>query len=455
MRTQNSNIELLVYNKLNYFFYFLLILFWLAQFSSTPYDIKTLYPFMRIISSIMMNADLIGHNITFFEIILYLIVMFLLFTFRSYYVYNKFFLRFYFFSVLIVIISFLNPNNSFDKLKYLITDEPRMLLFYLLFLYTFAFLRKDILAVLLKKTFNIGGYIVVLIAVYILINFILGNGIEYIGGKTTLPHAEILNSMIIFQGLFFLHYLIYKKNKFLYFSILMAFIVFLSSRRTPVFVMIIFNVILLFYVNKLNINKTFRIIISTVLILFAAVFTMKSLGIDIQYHFSRITSIINIDTGSNELNNEKYMDDAGHFTQTRETFSTMFHDIANRFWGAGMRNEMNYVEGQSGYIHNNFVVVWSIYGFHMSIFIFCVLFAFLRNSVLFFIKPLTKLNLFKVTVLSVFSLIIIGDAFTGEYFFKHYVYVTQFVLVLCIFKIDETNIEYILPSEKETLNSKK
>ena len=102
-----------------------------------------------------------------------------------------------------------------------------------------------------------------------------------------------------------------------------------------------------------------------------------------------------------------------------------------------MRSGMNYVEGQSGYIHNSFVDVWAIYGLQMVLLYLFVFLIFLRKTVSFYIKKTSPSKMIIAAVTFTYFMIIIGTAFTGEYIFKNFYYATQFVLIISAFKISE------------------
>ena len=446
--TLNTSTESFVNKNTGFIFYALVIVFWLGQLWCSPYAsfdnnlaMGTPYshhlnPIMRIIDRVLDEPSLVGNRFSKYEVSLVVLALYIFMKFKNYMCREKFYVIFFGVSLLAVLVSLINPNNSFDKIKYLLTYQPRVLYVYILFLYTFTFLRSDVLSIILKKFFIVGSISAICLAVYSLFAFLIGKGPILFGHMTTLPNAEHLDWMSIFSAVFLALYFKDRKKIYLAYVLLFHLVVFFGDRRTQIGVLLASDVMLIAYYLKENLMLRLPRFLIPGLLLFLAVFVVVNvLDMDISYYYDRVCGI---------FFPERYYDarfsDGGHFDQTTTTFKTLLSNL-DKFWGAGMRNEMNYVEGQSGYIHNSFVDVWAIYGLHMVLFYLFVFLIFLRKTVSFYIKKTSPLKIIVAAVTFTYFMIIIGTAFTGEYIFKNFYYVTQFVLIISAFKINENTFK--------------
>lgn len=430
---ENAN---LFSRKFNIFFTGLIFLFWVGQFLTTPYSRVDIYPYMRIIDSYFSDSEVFGFKgITLNEMVIYALICYIFLSFRKYYVKDSFFWWFFWISFAMVLISFLNPNNKLTSIKYLITDEPRRFILYLILLFVFGFLRKDILAMVLRRFFVVGAYLAGILSIIWLGTFLLGFGVFFLYSKATLPHAEILNWFIVFQIFFLFLFFKTTRYRYLFLTLVLFIMIFFGDRRTPNMVMIMSNVAFIAYCYRLSIIRILKIILITVLLAGIFFSVLKKININTDYFMNRVTGVLVNE--NKETNQVKYYDDEGHLTQTLTTFGTMLANL-DRFWGGGFRNVMFPVEGQTAYIHNNFVVVWALYGLHLTLFLaLCFLIIGQRILNMFF-KARSYVNVIKTGIFIVFFFLIIGDAFTGEYFLKHVVYIPAFVLMLVTIKLDES-----------------
>jgi hypothetical protein len=445
-----TDIESVTKAKTGWVFYCLVVVFWLGQLWCSPYaeynnylDMGNQYaahlnPIMRIVDRILDDQSLVGNRFSLYEVSLVALACYILITFKDYRQPERSSIMFFGVSLFVVLLSLLNPNNSFNEVKYLITDEPRKLYLYLLFLYAFTFIRANVLAFILKKFFLIGSYAAIALAAYSLFYFLIGKGPLLNGSMTTLPNAQNLDLLIIFSSIFLALYLNSRKKIYLIYVILFHLVVIFGDRRTQTAELIASDLMLMFYDSKDNIGVKLTKCILPGMFVAGIVFIITWVAnIDVGYFLERFYSA---------LLPQKYYygwyGDAGHWEQTFTTFKTLFANL-DKFWGAGMRNEMNYVEGQSGYIHNSFVVVWAVYGLHMTLFYFFLLLLFLKRAVSFYFRDINASNMITASVVFTYLAIISGSAFTGEYVFKQFVYATQLVLIICSLKIDEESRLYI------------
>ena len=253
---------------------------------------------------------------------------------------------------------------------------------------------------------------------------------------TTLPNAEHLEWMSIFSAVFLALYFKDRKKIYLAYVFLFHLVVFSGDRRTQTIVLIASDVMLIaYYLKETPMRRLSRFLIPGLFLCFAVLVIVNVLNLDVSYHYDRVCGV---------FFPERYycsrFGPGGHIEQTTTTFQTLLSNL-DKFWGAGMRNKMNYVEGQTGYIHNSFVDVWAIYGLHMVLFYLFVLLIFLRKTISFYIMKTSPLKLVVAAVTFTYSMNIIGTAFTGEYIFKNFYYVTQFVLIISAFKLCDNIFE--------------
>jgi hypothetical protein len=433
----------------------LIILFWLGQIWTTPYYKRNDFldygynGIVMYIDSVLQENTLVGGRFSVFEVILFVLGSYLFYRYRGTGIEEKESRWFLLISFLAVFISFLNPNNSFDQFKYLFANDPRLLLFYFFLLFTFLSISKEHLWIILYNFVKYGFIIALTQGAISSALFIMGKGIYFIGSSTTLPNAEILNVLIILSTIALSLFAKTRRPAFLLFVLLIHFTVLFGDRRTPIIVMILSDLLIFIYYNKISVPAILKLLAIFVIIYAAYYLLLSYEKFDLGYHLARVYSIF---TSSYQ---GKYIDDMGHLEQTQATFATLLNNL-DKFWGAGMRNYYDYVEGQSVYIHNNFVVVWALYGLHMSLFLLYVLYTYLKHTVKMF-KESFVLHNHPVKAAVVFSsmMLLIGDAFTGDYFCKHFCYLSLFVFSITFLRLtteDEKKLLFMF-SGKRIMNS--
>lgn len=433
----------------------LIVLFWIGQIWTSPYYKKnnfTEYGYNSIIifcDTVMQENTLVGERFSIFEVVLFVLGCYLFYRYRGMGMEDKESRWFFVISFLVVFVSFLNPNNSFDQFKYIFANDPRILLFYVFLLFTFLSISKTHLWIILYYFLKYGFIIALTQGVISSSLFIMGKGIIFIRSSTTLPNAEILNVLIIFSTIALSLFAKTRKIAFLLFAILIHFTVLFGDRRTPIIVMILSDMMIFIYYNKITLSALLKLT-AVFVIIYAAYYLLLSYEkFDLEYHLARVYSIFSSSYQG------KYIDDMGHLEQTQATFTTLLNNL-DKFWGAGLRNYYDYVEGQSAYIHNNFVVVWALYGLHMSIFLLYVLYIYSKHTIRMFKESFISHN-HPVKAAVIFSsiMLLIGDAFTGDYFCKHFCYVSLFVFAISFLRLtaeDEKKMLLML-SGKRMLNS--
>lgn len=425
----------------------LIIIFWIGQIWTSPYYKKTdfeSYNFNGIISfidSILQENTLIGNRFSLYEVSLLLLGIILLKNYKGNGSDSKLLKNIFYISLLVVAISFLNPNNSITEIKYFFTNDPRLLLYFIFLLYVFLNLDRENLWGIIYYFIYYGLIVAVSQALVSSFLFITGNGIEYLGSSTVLPNSEILNVLIFFCSISLSLYFKTRQKRYLLVAILFHFTVIFSDRRTPILVMSLADILIFVYYNKVSLATLLRVIVIIVSITAFYLFFISNQQYDFEYHFLRIYSMFNTSAYQGE-----YLNDMGHLEQTARTFNTILTNLSH-FWGAGMRNTYFYVEGQSGYIHNNFAAVWALYGLHMTLYLMFILIVFVKISFQLIRKSFqTHPFPLKAAVIITSMFLLVGDAFTGEYFCKHFCYVSFFVLSLSFLRLTEEDEEKILLS---------
>jgi hypothetical protein len=437
--------------KISFFLKALIILFWLGQIWTSPYYKKENYldygynGIIIAIDAALQENTLVGQRFSLYEVVLFVLGIYLFIRYRGAGIEDKESRWFFIVSFFVVLISFLNPNNSFEQFKYLFANNPRLLLFYIFLLFTFLSIDKSHLCPVLYNFLKYGFIIALAQGVISSAYFILGKGIVFVGSTTTLPNAEILNVLILLSIIALSLFAKTKRIVFLLFTLIIHFTVFFANRRTPIIAMFLSDISLFIYYYRITLTSVLKLFALFILLYVLYYILLSYDKFNLEYHIARIYSIFSSSYYG------KNLDDMGHFEQTQITFATLLGNLG-QFWGAGMRNYYYYVEGQSSYIHNNFVVVWALYGLQMTLFLLYVLFVYIKHSIRMFKEPY-GLRSYPVKAAVVFSslMMLLGDAFTGEYFSKHFCFVSFFVLTITFLRLtaeDEDKIVLLFSGRK-------
>jgi len=420
-------------------------LFWIIQFWTTPYMngweyFKMNYnPLFGWLDRILQEDSLLGKRFALLEVILYLLLFLLIKNYGRNNLSERFSKRIFIVSLIVVIFCFINPNNSLDELKYFLSYEPRILIFFMIALYVFMSIPKEGL-IATSYYFILYGMIVgVSQAVVSTSLFLTGNGVKFLGSTTTIPHSEIVNVMVIFSAISLSFYMYSHRKLYLFLVVLFHITIFFADRRTPLSILMIIDLMILYYYRKTGSRLLIRTIaVAALFILIIYILNINS-TIDIEYFMLRIYAVFG---GKIQEYGDNFTD-MGHWEQTSATFATLFTNM-NVIWGGGLRNYMFYVAGQSGYIHNSFVAVWAYYGLAMTLYLFYSLFIFTKRSFMYLRESKKDYSHVLMAPIAIsYMMILAGDAFTGEYFSKHFVYSALFVLVLALMRLDEKEEKYI------------
>ncbi len=392
-------------------------------------------PLFGTLDNILQEDTLIGKRFALLELVLLLLGLFLVKNCGLNNLRERSSRKIFYISLIVVFICFINPNNSFDDIKYILSYQPRILIFFIFLLFIFMSVTKQGLTKVMYYFINYGIIIAVSQAVISTISFISGNGVKFLGSATTIPHAEIVNVMIIFCAVSLSLYLSSQKRIYLFLVLLFHITIFFADRRTPLAILLIIDLMVFYYYRKTGSKLLTKCIAASVLMVVVFYFLNEKTAIDIEYFILRIYAVFG---GSIKEYGDNFTD-MGHWEQTALTFSTMFSNL-DVFWGGGLRNYMFFVYGQSAYIHNSFAAVWAYYGIPMTIFLIYILYLFVMRSFKYLRESSKKYDhpLLAPIVFS-YMMILVGDAFTGEYFSKHFVYTALFVWILSFLRLN--NIE--------------
>ena len=423
----------------------LIVLFWIVQFWTSPYlrgdDFSKMNynPLLGRLDTLLQEETLLGERFAMMEVLFVILLIVLIKKYGLGRFTEQVSSKIFFIALFIVGLCFLNPNNSFDELKYLLSYAPRILIFFIVMLFVFMRLNKEGFVEVMHDFIYYGFWVGISQAAVSSLLFISGNGVKFLGSSTTIPHAEIVNVMVIFSSLALSLYLSSHRKVFLLIAILFHFTIFFADRRTPLAILIIIDLLILYYYRKTGSRLFFKGILAGGMLFGIYYLLNKETAIDIEYFFLRIYAVF----GGNIKEYGDNFTDMGHWEQTAQTFSTLFSNI-DIFWGGGMRNYMFFVQGQSAYVHNSFAAVWAYYGIPMTLFLFYLLFLFAKKTISYLRESGEKYSR-SITAPIIFSylMILAGDAFTGEYFSKHFVYAALFTLILSFFRLNEEDEKVI------------
>ena len=440
-------------NRLNNLgFNILAVLFWIAQIWA-PVDIYVTQGETTFLQRFFNSPFLFSKMLTPFEITVIFLSLFLLATFKGYYIKSKFFSWFFWLNIIIVILSLINPNNKLTFIYYFVGQGPRILYLFLLFLFAVTFLRNDIYNSFISKMFKIGSTIAVLLAIYSFILFLIGKGMIWSGRNVTISQGDTLEWMVIFQIIFFMLYFQYKRKKHLIISLLLFMILLFSYRRTGLLecIFIDFSMIVFQVVKIKSIFTKLKRILSYGFVLIILLFSLQYfLPENMIYDFGlRYLGAFSFFTDQN-IQYAEYSD-SGHMLQAITTTRTFFNNIG-RFWGSGYKSGGSYyVEGQSAAIHNSFVNAWATYGLYMTIYLLILTIIFILKSInIFFAKNQTieTYSFIKIAFIFYLALFFIVGWSNGQSFLGYIQYLTKFVLLVSLLKLDKSYINRQLHIKK-------
>lgn len=415
-----------------------ILLFWIGQIWTTPYLTGSEFtnlnynPLFRPLDSLLQEATLIGKRFALYEAALVILLVLIVRNHSLGGLREKDGRRIFIVSFITVIICFLNPNNSFEEIKYLLSYQPRILLYFTASLFIFLSVEKQRLVPLLYYFIFYGFIIAFLQAALSSALFFMGKGVIFLNTTATLPNAEILNVMIIFSALALSLYLYSHNKKYLLLAFLFHVTIFFADRRTPMMVLIATDIILLFYFRRMGSRLIFKGMLVGALAVGMFYFLSSKTSVDLEYYFLRIYGVV---SGNVQAYGDRFTD-MGHWQQTKLTFITMLNNL-NIFWGGGLRNDMFYVYGQSAYIHNSLAAVWALNGLPMTFYLIYIIFVFAKKGIMYIIESSRMKNrIILAPVVFAYIMILIGDLFTGEFFSKHFVYAALFVLALSFLRLE-------------------
>ena len=222
--------------------------------------------------------------------------------------------------------------------------------------------------------FNNITYIYNIILIFLLIRFILLLAM-YFSGKTITSYynsicAEIDTTFIIaFFFIFsFTKYIIYKKNKFIFLSIFLLLIEFLTYRRSGLLIALGSSVMLIsIYLlkHKKLFYKASAIIL--ILLIYYSLTNIENINIDMKYKKYLYRTLSAVMPNSSFAGGQEFTDSGHH----KETELTIYHAFKNpKFWGRGYgKSDISiYLEGQSSSIHNVYADITVRYGIFITLF---------------------------------------------------------------------------------------
>jgi hypothetical protein len=325
---------------------------------------------------------------------------FLLFKrYKNYYTIDSFGRSFIFVSSIVFILIIINPNNNFTSLKQAILGYDQKCFYtYIVFFSSIYFLPPKFIYIVVKSLFVSGikiGFSILVIALWY---YLFDKGLMLFGHKSTIVHADILQTLSIFAIiLMFLFYTEKKKRNLLYVSIIML-TVFLSFRRSAFWFFVITAIIITYYLllNRLVLKRTlgYVVIVGASSVLLIGIFNSESF--DLNYYFQRQLAAFAFFTNDKFGSKNIYLTDSNHIFSSIESSKFIYHSIFNNFWGNGINisfmDSSNNVFGASrGGTHNSFAFVVIRYGVFMLIYYIFIIHKLL--AVLISNRKLVKLTM--------------------------------------------------------------
>ena len=316
---------------------------------------------------------------TFYEIIVIVLSCVLILKCKPSYKYGNGTSKFLFIGTVIAIfITLFNPNNSFNLIELLFSEEIRKFYILVLFLYAVLFLKQEIRSKIVYAFWKIGIWTVLIGTLYYLLRYLSGNGMVWLGREVTLTYSDTLRLLSLVQIVFLTIYLQTSKTRHLLISLILLFALFFSFRRANLYLALIVDGIMIFAYFIVNTEKRRLIFISLsviVVVVLASTLVPRYLLEDVILRnvgiFSNYAGMRNADFAYS---------DSGHLAESIITTKYFLANFLYHFWGGGIGGRRIYTGEFSSKIHNSFVHVWSLYGLHLTIYYLVILVVLLRRS---------------------------------------------------------------------------
>ena len=368
----------------------LLYLFWFGNFFVTVALDSPNLGIDKIFNPVRDFYDTQINRFPGFEVITILLsfVIFLKFI-EHYSLQNKKIKIFIIFSFIFIILALLNPKNAFQAglIEFVTFRITRSLLFFALFSIVILLLNNQVRFYLMLLFFKTGLTVAVIKVSFDLISYFAGLGpLHSYGIRVSTFGGDILVWVGIFQVLTFIIYIYTRSKKYIFFSFLFLLTLILSYERTALFVPIISDALIFLYsiryldsLRRKSLYKKATLFSLIILFLIPVVLNTKK-GQDLYWRFSSAIQFTGVVTVPSTGSMAQYSDN-GHLRQSLLTTAYLLNH-GNLFWGGGLnRRDENYlfIYGQSqGGVHNNFVSMWQYFGIPGEIFLFFLIFYFLK-----------------------------------------------------------------------------
>ena len=317
------------------------------------------------------------------------------------------------FAFIAFVFRIINPNTGdvfkLFGLPLLSSISDYLFLFMLL---TFLSISKNLLKKVLDSLFYYVFVFSTISLIFLLTKYIFAMSTITRFGNISLtlnePETQFLFSFL--GAISFSIYLIYKKNKFLYFAILFLLVTFLSLQRStfiPGLLAIIFVAftIILKGIPRL-ISNSFKLTLAAIFLLLSVfAFAPES-----NFSFA-INRMIGMSKSTEEARNIAFSD-TGHWGQANLVFASILKQ--SPFWGIGYGNwkEDMYLEGQSSLIHNAYASIWKEHGIITLLFYLFIILVVVRHTIRI-IKIINVSNYKKYLIKLTACFYFLGYCFTG------------------------------------------
>lgn len=417
-------------------YYVLCFAFWFANFfCSTDYyqspDIPKVYAsFQEFLNK--------GTALTIKQLIIFAFLGFITFNYKFHYKgkYKFFFVI----SVVTIVLCYLNPENFSSSINIFFNYDSVNLIIYIWFLFIALFANEKQSYFLLKSLISRGIIVSTVICFIGIYNYLFGLEFIAFNQKITIPFADILLWLAIFQIITINAFFITKKQVYKYLAVLHFVVLFLSFRRTYFWVATIVSCIIIYF-HYYRTRKVSLLVRYSLIFVTAIFFLITIIGIDLDtyvYFIQRQLGVFN-DANTNDL----YLSDSGHLDQTLATTATLFNEGLDRFWGIGFTNAfaLNVQGSYLGYVHNSYVYVWAKHGMHMTIYLFFLLVYFARRVITVFknLKDSHNFNMIycSAAILILFILVSGWSTPMVSYIIYDITFLSQFVLLVWVFRISK------------------
>lgn len=393
------------------------------------------------------------NSLNVYNIVLILYLALTYFKYKPAFIAFKGFQLFFFIvTLLCLFLNVANPNNYEIRAIFFSIDQYIILIIIIIF----SVLNEEQFFDFIKSLFTAISIFLIIRAIILLVLWSVGKGQKgFFGVNSSVTESDTLITYYLFQSVFFMLFLIYKRTKYILVWGLFFLIQLFSYRRTNMLnsmIFVVFMYIIYSFFVKPDLNKVINVILIFSTIVLISIPIYNQLPLKQRIWVDRYLSAI---PGFETNIKAKGLDDSGHWEQTTKT-SNQILSGKFKFWGIGEGQwNKKKLQGQTSAVHNIFAASWFYNGFHYFIYVLIIYFIniFLFFKFLFqilFQNRRDTLTFFKLGLSITMLLYLVGMFFAMLWFFEHH-RIGIFWIIILFFLAKVNNLSVFNSEENESI----